>query len=232
MNSSQTFETYARRIRATGLTVRGAFHVKDSDGVPQTSGMATDRTLILIGNAGSTFWSAFEKSKEFNDGLPDPLDRWSERVITALAVELKAQAVFPFKGPPYYPFQQWARRAESLPQSPMGMLVHPQYGLWHAYRGALIVDQCIKNLPPDPDSESPCLTCPDQPCLHTCPVNAFRSEGFDANRCVSHLCSPNECREQGCLARNACPAARPFRYVREQHRFHLEAFLRAQTGSC
>jgi hypothetical protein len=227
----QTFHRYAQRIAATGLIVRGAFHVQDKDGVPRTGDGTTGQTLILIGNAGSAFWAAFRQSKECNDGQPNPLDRWSERVITELADELGACPVFPFGGPPYHPFQRWARRAESLPQSPMGMLIHPEYGLWHAYRGALIVDQPLRDLAPAPDAESPCLSCPDQPCLHTCPVDAFRPEGFNADQCTQHLSGPNDCLEQGCLARNACPAGKPFRYAKEQHQFHLNAFLKARTSS-
>ena len=31
-------------------------------------------------------------------------------------------------------------RAEGLKPSPIGILMHPQFGLWHAYRGALLFD--------------------------------------------------------------------------------------------
>lgn len=224
-----SFESYARRINAAGLSARGAFHVEPGDGVPRTSGGDGPRTLILIGNTGPAFWSVFRESAEYRDGWPHPLDRWSERLITGLARQLDAHAVFPFKGPPFYPFQQWARRAGTLYRSPLGMLIHPDYGLWHAYRGALIVDRRLDDLPRRSGAGSPCLSCPGQPCLHACPVDAFRSDGFDADACAAHLSRPNACTDEGCLARNACPAGKPFQYVREQHRFHLAAFLRART---
>ena len=41
-------------------------------------------------------------------------------------------ALFPFGGPPHFPFQQWARRAEPVHPSPIGLLIHPIYGLWHS----------------------------------------------------------------------------------------------------
>lgn len=223
------FDVYEQRINAEGLTVRGAFHVEEGDGVPPSGDAG--QTLILIGNAGSSFWPAFRQSAEYADGLPDPLDRWSERVIGGLARELEARPVFPFGGPPYHPFLRWARRAEDMAPSPLGMLIHPEYGLWHAYRGALIVDRRIENLPPKPGEQSPCLTCEDQPCLTGCPVDAFGPEGFEVDHCVAHLSGPNDCLEQGCLARNACPAGKPFRYAPEQHRFHLRAFFKARTDS-
>lgn len=228
--TSPSFGSCVRRIAAVGLTVRGAFHVEDSDGVPGFGGDADGQTLILIGNTGSSFWTTFVESMEYRDGLPDPLDRWSERVITELARDLDARAVFPFGGPPYYPFQRWAQRAERVHPSPVGTLIHPEYGLWHAYRGALVATGRLEGLPEISDTPSPCLSCAEQPCLHTCPVGAFSPDGFDVAACAGHLSGPNDCLERGCLARNACPAGKPFQYVREQHRFHLAAFLRARRG--
>lgn len=213
-----------------GLRARGAFHVEPGDGVPATVDAGGPRTLILIGNAGSAFWPAFRESREYRDGRPHPLDRWSERVISGLARRLDAHAVFPFNGPPYHPFQRWARRAETLFPSPLGMLIHPEYGLWHAYRGALIVDRHVSGLPSRSDAASPCLSCEAQPCLHACPVDAFHGGGFDADSCASHLSGSNTCTEDGCRARNACPAGKPFQYMREQHRFHLAAFRRGRAG--
>ncbi len=225
-----SFAACAHCIEAAGLSARGAFHVEADDEVPRGPRGEAARTVILVGNTGSSFWPVFRGSPEFRDGLAHPLDRWSERVITGLARDLGGRAVFPFKGPPYYPFQQWARRAEPLSPSPLGMLIHPRYGLWHAYRGALIVDGHLAGLPDEAGAESPCLACVAQPCLTTCPVDAFSPAGFDADACAAHLSGPNTCVDEGCRARNACPAGKPFQYVREQHQFHLSAFLRARAG--
>jgi len=225
------YPAWARRIEAAGLAARGAFHVTPDDGVPATAADDRERTLVLVGNTGSQSWPAFQRSPEHRDGHPHPLDRWSERVITALARELGAHALFPFKGPPYHPFLRWARRAEPVAPSPLGMLIHPEYGLWHAYRGALVADRRLHDLPPRLDRDAPCLSCPDQPCLSACPVDAFGAGGFDVDACAGHLqAGPNDCLDQGCLARIACPAGKAFQYVREQHRFHLAAFLRARTA--
>ena len=46
----------------------------------------------------------------------------------------------PRTGRPWLPFQQWARKAEPVHVSPLGVLIHPDYGLWHSYRGALCFD--------------------------------------------------------------------------------------------
>ncbi len=88
----------------------------------------------MVGREG---WDAFAASPEASDGLDHPLDRWSRRLIEALARELGGKALFPFGGPPFLPFQRWAERAEPVHSSPIGLLIHPDYGLWHSYRGAL-----------------------------------------------------------------------------------------------
>jgi len=225
--SPADFATCAERIAATGLAARGGFQVADQDRVPPVEGRSA-RALVLIGNSGSSFWPAFRTSREYHDGGDHPLDRWSERVITGLGRELDALPVFPFEGPPYHPFQCWARCAEPVAPSPLGMLIHPRYGLWHAYRGALVFPRRLEGLPDDHAAPSPCLSCADQPCLSGCPVDAFGPDGFDVDECLNHLSGPNRCQEQGCLARNACPAGKPFHYHPEQHRFHLRAFVKAQ----
>ena len=74
--------------------------------------------------------------------IANPLDTWSREVIGAVAETFGARAVSP-SDRPYLPFQQWAMRAEGLRPSPLGILMHPQYGLWHAYRGALLFEDEI-----------------------------------------------------------------------------------------
>ena len=98
----------------------GAFHPEAGD-VPDVGGDIG--TLVLVGFTGTTNWQHFKHSPEASDGAPDPLDRWSQRVITALAEELHAKALFPFQGPPWLPFLKWAQKAESVHPSPLGMLI-------------------------------------------------------------------------------------------------------------
>ncbi len=80
---------------------------------------------------------------------------------------------------------------------------------------------------------SPCSACATQPCLSSCPVQAFRAGSFDIERCVDHVLSAAgfECRERGCRARRACPVGAEFRYVEAQARFHMRAFLRSARPS-
>ncbi len=214
----------AERLRGYGLYLRGATRLAAEE--MNTYGFAAERPEVaLVGNIGSSYWKVFSGSNEYRDGTADPLDRWSRRVAESIATEFALQPVYPFDGPPYYPFQQWARRAEGLSQSPLGITIHPRHGLWHSYRFALLgANFEIEAAEAD---ESPCLSCAQRPCLRTCPVEAFSAAGYDDARCAAYLReSPDaECHQCGCLARLACPVAPQLRYLPEQGAFHLQAFL-------
>ena len=223
------FKAILAATEAEGLASRGAFHVVASDAVPPFPDGALSATLVLVGNAGPGMWSVFEASDEANDGGPDALDRWSRRVVTRLAHSLGGAAHFPFGGPPWLPFIRWAQRAGPVHPSPIGPLVHPDYGLWHAYRGAIAFRERVV-LPPRDDRASPCDTCTGRPCLSSCPVGAFSVDGYDAEGCVAHISRPDGalCLGAGCLARHACPVGRTAAYAAPQAAVHMRAFLDAR----
>lgn len=216
-------------IERRGLAARGAFALDEADRQAGLDGLAA---IVLVGAAGAQGWSAFAESPEAGDRLADPLDRWSRRVIGALAADLDARALYPFGGPPHWPFQRWARRAEAAHVSPLGMLIHPDYGLWHSYRGALGFAEpiAIPALAPRP---SPCETCSARPCLSACPVGAFGAHGYDVARCAAHLRTPagSSCMDGGCLARRACPVGAGYAHEAAQAGFHMRAFLSARGST-
>ena len=105
-------ETVFAAVERAGVVPRGAFRLENGERDGELAGL---RTLVLAGMAGREGWAAFAQSPEAADGLDHPLDRWSRRVIETVARELGAKAFFPFGGPPFWPFQQWARRAGARP---------------------------------------------------------------------------------------------------------------------
>ncbi len=213
-------------IERGGLVARGGFALDEID---RRDGLGGVSVVVLVGAAGARGWSAFADSPEAGDGRPDPLDRWSRRVIGALAASLGARAFYPFGGPPHWPFQRWAMRAEAAHVSPLGLLIHPDYGLWHSYRGALGFAQpiAVPALAPRP---SPCEACPTRPCLSACPVGAFAPGGYDVAACAAHLRTQagSACMDGGCLARRACPVGAEYAHEPAQARFYMRAFLRAR----
>jgi len=212
-----------------GLRLRGGFATDSAIDVEILRVAPWARTLILVGNVGSELWN---KSGAAIAALgdPDPLDRWTRAVIEPIAASADGLALFPFAGPPYWPFQRWAERAEGVRQSPIGIQIHPEFGLWHAYRAAILLRDVI--VLPRPEHAHPCDACVDRPCLTHCPVNAFSSAGYAVDRCVEHLVAvQNEsgsCNDVGCLARLACPVGAAWRYRPEHARFHMRAFVKAR----
>ena len=214
-------------IEDRGLAARGAFALDDADCASGLDGLAA---IVLVGVAGARGWDAFATSPEVRDGRADPLDRWSRRIVDALAADLGARPLYPFGGPPYWPFQRWAMRAEPVHASPLGLLIHPDYGPWHSYRGALGFASPIA-IPERTLRASPCETCASRPCLSACPVGAFTPGGYDVAACAAHLRTEagRACMDGGCLARRACPVGGEYTHGAAQTRFHMRAFLSARA---
>jgi ferredoxin len=213
-----------------GLSLLGDFPVQVADQVPEVAAGRPAAQLVMIGNGGSSFWEVFRQSPEYLDGQPDPLDRWSERLGRALADHLGGRAIFPWQGPPYAPFSRWAQRTGQAFQSPVSMLIHTQYGLWHAYRFALALTDPLEGPQAASTPESPCLGCAGKPCLQACPVQAFSPGAYRVDDCVAHLSAEGRdtCAGQGCIARRACPAGQEFRYLPGHARYHMDAFLQSR----
>jgi epoxyqueuosine reductase len=195
-----------------GLFIAGVAPLLPEDGLPPRF-----RSVALLSPDEPRFWSLFSASPEHADGLPDPLDRWSRRVIGRMACTLEAKAVFPFGGPPWRPFTDWARRSGRAWPSPVGLLVHDTAGLWISYRGGILLTEEA----PAVTSRRPCDACP-APCLSACPVGALGARGYDVPACHAFLDTGPDCL-QGCRVRRACPVGAG-RRVPEQSEFHMRSF--------
>lgn len=230
MSNSTLYHELCEALLEHGLRPRGGFALSDED-LANLPGAQAGGYLLLVGNLGGSLWRAFSQSAEAHDGLPHPMDRWSERVLSDLAERFGARAFFPFGGPPYHPFQRWAKRAESLSSSPLGLLIHPTAGLWHAYRGALLF-QDLSGAPEAQAVVEPCLSCEDKPCLSSCPVSAFTEGVYDVESCRDFLGSEagEDCMTKGCAARLACPYAKNYLYGQDQMQFHMHHFLAARKA--
>ena len=107
---------------------------------------------------------------------------------------------YPFTGPPYQPFLSWAQANSDSFQSPLGLHIHHQHGLWHEYRFGFILDlneptksKLITNPLTKDDStkghfsqskpiDHPCKSC-IQACMQACPVGAFSFNNYDVVAC-------------------------------------------------
>jgi hypothetical protein len=198
------------------LEVLGGFAVEEGEaGFP-----AGTRTLLMIGPKEPGFWPHLQAQPEWNG--PDPVDRWSRRVIGRLACDLGAKALFPFGGPPYQPFYSWALRTGRVWNSPIKLLVHATQGLMVSFRGALALAQTI---PLPPPAIQPCAACA-KPCLTACPAGALTGAGYDVPLCHAHLSQPagTDCMTRGCLVRSTCPAGAGYARMPSQSAYHMRQF--------
>lgn len=208
-----------------GMVRLGAFHPLPGENV--VPGQAEQPgTIVLVGNAGSAMWSVFDKAKDRSD--KDAMNSWTTDVLTPIASWLGCQLVFPFGGPPWYPFVSWAERCPGISKSPLGMGVHHHYGLFHAHRGAFFFNDRLTVH--EDTSDNPCSICRDRPCLSACPVSAFShadtvGSSYDYAACKDHVRTGDRACWQGCLARKACPVGRDYHYASDHAAFHMRAFV-------
>lgn len=226
------------RLGPLGLVVAGLAPILPEDGLHPAL-----RTVVLLAPDEPAFWNILTASPEWQDGAPDPVDRWSRRVIGRLACDLGLKAAFPFGGPPWHPFVGWALRSGRCHSSPVGLLVHDMAGLWISFRGALLLRESYPAAP----SPRPCDTCAARPCETACPAGALTPAGYDVPVCHAWLDGlsssflpkypggeapqepggprppdPVDCRT-GCLVRRACPVGQSRRRP-EQSAHHMRHF--------
>ncbi len=211
-----TLDGLASRLASHRLAVLGGFACEGELDLPKGT-----RTLLLIGPAEPGYWAHLRAQAEW--GGPDPVDRWSRRVIGGIACDLGAKALFPFGGPPWHPFQRWAMRSGRAWESPVRLLVQAEQGLMVSFRGALALKQVVADLPPP--VARPCDSCA-KPCLAACPVGALTRVGYDLPRCHGYLDTGpgQDCMDQGCAVRRACPLSQTYARMPDHSAYHMRQF--------
>jgi hypothetical protein len=202
------------RAAAHHLAVLGGFACEDEAGLP-----AGTRTVLMLGPAEPGYWAHLKAQPEW--GGVDPVDKWSRRVIGGMACDLGAKALFPFGGPPYHPFYQWALRTGRVWDSPVRLLVQAEQGLMVSFRGVLALKQRIE-VPPV--AMRPCDSCA-RPCLSACPADALGAGGYDVPACHAYLDSAGaDCMNFGCAVRRACPVSAAYARLPEHSAYHMGQF--------
>nr|WP_283776396.1 hypothetical protein [Stappia sp. WLB 29] len=203
----------------------GRFEPVPEDEVPHTGTGHAARAVFVVGSLSNALFEVFASSPEAADGLPDPLDRFTRRVLTGLAESEGLGIVFPFEGPPYHPFQRWTLRAGGFSRSPMGVLAHREFGPWAGLRAAFLSSEPLA-VPAASPAEGPCPACSGTPCMSACPAGALSEAGYDVPRCLAYLrANPAAPCHAGCLARHACPFGRAHAQSPEAGSFHMRSFV-------
>lgn len=194
--------------------------------------------LVLIAHGGKDLWQRFKAEQVQGD---EPLD---QMCVNAWKSVVEKE---PLRNPNYqilYPTAEpLASTGVSLPAlgalagwhhtSPLGIGIHPQFGLWSAYRLLILTDTNLANvsnlqndnLNAGTEAQSPCDACASKPCLAACPAGAVNATAFKVSDCIDHRMSPGSACQQQCLSRIACPVAREHRYTKEQINYHYASSL-------
>ena len=192
------------RLAPHGLILRGGFWPDPQEGL--------GATLLLVGNAGTEMWRAFEPHI---DDFSDPLNRWTRKVVEPIAAEFGALPRYPF-GEPHWPFQRWAARAEILYPSPLGLLITPIRPLARLARRARLRRSLA--LPPRSAARARARAAP-QTLPKRLPVGAFTAKTTTCPPARPPGKHRRHCPELAATPQCLPPAA--WRYPDAQIRFHI-----------
>jgi hypothetical protein len=187
------------------------------------------RSIVLIGNGGADFWRAFKVHAAANSGWlerRDPLDDFTREVIEQDIVrpiqmlQRRCIAVYPFDSGPTLNFMQLATLAGLAGPSIIGVVVHPVFGPWIAFRAALLVDFEIDH-PGDAIGFDPCPMCSTRSCITACPAAAVSfPSGWNIPRCLAHRVEAHPDCGDRCHARVACVLGPDQRYPEDELAYH------------
>jgi hypothetical protein len=234
------------RIRAAaapyGLNLVGAVSARSYDravAAPYRAGAIDSRarSIVAIGNGGGALWTALQSHAQAHPGWwrrENPLDDFTREVIetevapAARRAGAHATVVYPFmQGAPTLNFIELAKAAGLGGPSIVGVVVHPVFGPWIAFRAALLVDEAIDALG-EAAGFDPCPTCTARTCVAACPAGAIAyPAGWDIQRCLIRRVEVEpECSPQ-CHARARCVLGPQHRYPDEELAYHQMRALRA-----
>ena len=170
-----------------GLNLVAAVPVARYDAVVQSAARASlidpaAHSIVVLGNGGGDFWAALKRHAARNPGWwerENPLDDFTREVVGRdVAAPLREAAlrytvVHPFMhgGARTLNFVELGKAAGIAGPSILGVVVHPVFGPWIAFRAALLLEVPI-DVPGDARGFDPCPGCVPRSCIAACPVGA------------------------------------------------------------
>ncbi len=225
-----------------GLNLAAAVPVDRYDAVvaPPYRAAALDaraRSIVVIANGGGALWSALKSHAGKNPewwNREHPLDDFTRQVIENEIAPVvrdggtRCTIVFPFmSGRATLNFVELGKAAGVAGPSLLGVVVHPRFGPWIAFRAALLVDQVVDE-PGEACGFDPCPACTAKSCIAACPANAIESpKGWDIPRCLTYRIESEQDCATRCHARVACVLGPEHRYPDDELAHHQSRALAA-----
>jgi epoxyqueuosine reductase len=182
--------------------------------------------LILLANGGPVFWQNMKRDPGVKVEEPDPVDNYTTRVVRNF---FGNDAIIVYPRNRMIPLRALGKLAGWHHDSPLGLGIHPIFGLWFAYRAVIMSHAIFTPVADaiDGRSESPCESCRDKPCITACPASAVIESGFEVQRCSDYRMEPDSSCQSRCISRLACPVGRAHRYVPDQMAYHYHHSIAA-----
>lgn len=239
---SQAIEIIRRAAAPHGLNLVAATSVARYDAAVKNVSRAgaidpVARSIVIVGNGGGAMWHAFKRHIDQHPGWferDNPLDDFTREVIERDVATTLAEAgrrctiVYPFmNNGPMLNFIELAKAAGLAGPSVLGVVVHPKYGPWIAFRAAILLEEQIAS-PGEAANFDPCPRCVERSCMPACPVGAISVEaGWDIPKCLTHRVEVEaECAPR-CHARAGCVLGPEHRYPDDELAYHQMRSLRA-----
>ncbi|MGH7864039.1 MAG: hypothetical protein ACREQB_03555 [Candidatus Binataceae bacterium] len=185
------------------------------------------KSIVVIGNGGAAFWRAASRHADSHPGWwtrEHPLDDFTRDAIESAvvrAVNAPVRVIYPFMGDaPTLNFVELAKAAGLAGPTILGVVAHPVFGPWIAFRAALLLEQSV-DAPGDARGFDPCPTCTARTCIPACPVGAVAHPGgWDIVKCVAHRVEDEPDCAPRCHARVACVLGPEHRYPDDEFAYH------------
>lgn len=182
-------------------------------------------SLLLTASAGPRFWRL--AVTRYPEPESDPVDRHARQTteeITQRQLGLKScRRLYPGDIP--LPLQRLGNWVGWHHPSPLGITIHPRYGLWTAFRSLYGLSEALPTTV-FPETSNPCADCQEKYCVTGCPAGAVRDgQPFALKVCGAYRSRPDSPCAVSCPARLSCPVGESYRYAEPQMRFHYARSL-------
>ncbi len=195
------------------------------------------RSIVVIGNGGGAFWNAFKNHADENPGWmarDNPLDDFTRAVVERDIAPVLARfafahtIIYPFiSNAPTLNFMQAGKASGLSGPSILGVMVHPVYGPWIAFRAAILLNESI-DAPGEAYRFDPCPACVPRTCISSCPAEAVSADkGWDIPKCLTHRVEMEADCAPRCHARAGCVLGPEHRYPDDELAYHQMRALRA-----
>ena len=201
-----------------------------ADGRPYQHILPDCQTAIVFANGGQDLWTHFLEDLRANPShltdtahpLDDFIGRWIQSVdpnpdSTRRWVQCAEEADV------FIDFRSLALSAGLGTPSLLGLVIHPEYGLWVSMRTVLLSTEVFEHTTKN-TVQSPCTQCVEKPCISACPGKAVTLSGWSVQQCATFHGESTLCATQ-CRSRQSCPVGVLHRHSDLQHTYHSNRHL-------